>query len=267
MPPERLKSDRLGIDDWAWRKGQRYSVPAVLSRCGPLLVDLVSHRPVDVLADRTAETVTAWLRSHPGVELYVPHLQTRWETGCHNAKQLWREIREKGYAGSQRMVMLWAQVRRDPEERHAGRPRFNQPLPSDTRQTLDLPAASQLGWLLVCQPEKLDAEQQPLLAHIRQHPAVAAAYELAQQCTSLVRERRAAVLERWLGQSHASSITELRQFASGLQKDYAAVRAALTLPWSSGPVEGNATRLKLIRRHMYGRAHLDLLRIRVLGET
>ena len=51
VPLERLKSDRLGIDDWAWRKGQRY---------GTLIADLVSHRPVDVLADRTAETVTAW---------------------------------------------------------------------------------------------------------------------------------------------------------------------------------------------------------------
>jgi transposase len=199
--------------------------------------------------------------------MHAPPQQARWDAGCHNANQLWREVRDKGYSGSQRMVMLWAPVRRDPDERHAGRPRFNPSLPGDTRQTLDLPAASQLSWLLVCQPEKLEAEQQPLLAHLRQHPTVATAYELAQQFTRLVRERRAADLEGWLGQSHASSISELRQFASGLQKDFAAVRAALTLPWSSGPVEGNVTRLKLIKRQMYGRAHLDLLRIRVLGET
>jgi transposase len=49
-----------------------------------------------------------------------------------------------------------------------------------------------------------------------------------------------------------------------LQHDEAAVRAALSLPWSTGPVEGHIHRLKLIKRQMYGRAKLDLLRIRVL---
>ena len=48
------------------------------------------------------------------------------------------------------------------------------------------------------------------------------------------------------------------------QRDEAAVRAALTLPWSTGPVEGHIHRWKLIKRQMYGRAKLDLLRIRVL---
>jgi transposase len=202
-----------------------------------------------------------------GLDPYAAYPQTRWEAGCHNANQLWRDIREKGYSGSQRMVMLWAQVRRAPDERHAGRPRFQQPLPNEARQTLDLPAASQLAWLLVCAPEKVEPDQQPLLAHILQHPVVATAYQLAQSFTRLVRERHSEELQSWLAQCHSSAINELRQFASGLQKDYVAVLAALTLPWSSSPVEGNVTRLKLLKTQMYGRANLDLLRIRVLGET
>lgn len=72
---------------------------------------------------------------------HVTYLQARWDAGCLNATQLWREIRAKGYSGSHRMVMLWAQVRREPSEKHPGRPRFDQPLPSDTRQTLDPPGA------------------------------------------------------------------------------------------------------------------------------
>ena len=62
---------------------------------------------------------------------------------------------------------------------------------------------------------------------------------------------------------HSSSV-ELRGFASGIKRDYAAVKAALSLPWSQGQVEGQITRLKLLKRQMYGRAHFDVLRSRVL---
>jgi transposase len=57
---------------------------------------------------------------------------------------------------------------------------------------------------------------------------------------------------------------DLQTFAAGLQRDYAAVRAALSEPWSNGQTEGQVTRLKLLKRQMYGRAKFDLLRQRVL---
>lgn len=50
----------LGIDDWAWRKGQRY---------GTILCDLERHRVVDLLPDRSVDTVKAWLAAHPGIEI------------------------------------------------------------------------------------------------------------------------------------------------------------------------------------------------------
>jgi transposase len=59
-------------------------------------------------------------------------------------------------------------------------------------------------------------------------------------------------------------VPELRQFAAGIQRDKAAVQAGLSLPYSTGPVEGHINRLKLIKRSMYGRAEFDLLRQRVL---
>ena len=51
---------QVGIDDFAWKKGEHY---------GTILVDVAQHCPVDLLADRSAESVVAWLLAHPGVEL------------------------------------------------------------------------------------------------------------------------------------------------------------------------------------------------------
>jgi transposase len=90
---------------------------------------------------------------------------------------------------------------------------------------------------------------------------IATTVELAKQFWRMVRERDASAWSPW---QKAARQSPLRHFAVQLQRDEAAVRAALTLPWSTGPVEGHIHRLKLIKRQMYGRAKLDLLRIRVL---
>src|SRR5438309_240030 len=71
-------------------------------------------------------------------------------------------------------------------------------------------------------------------------------------------------LDTWRSSAEASRLPELEAFARGIQHDKAAVQAGLTLPWSTGPVEGHVNRLKLIKRSMYGRAKLRLLRQRVL---
>jgi len=55
------------------------------------------------------------------------------------------------------------------------------------------------------------------------------------------------------------------KFASGVIRDEAAVRAAITSPWSNGQTEGQITRLKLVRRQMYGRGKIDLLQARLVG--
>jgi transposase len=80
----------------------------------------------------------------------------------------------------------------------------------------------------------------------------------------MVRERKSDQLDSWLSQASASPLQELHRFAVGLRAEYGAMHAALSEPWSTGQVEGQITRLKYLKRQMYGRARIDLLRLRVL---
>jgi len=105
------------------------------------------------------------------------------------------------------------------------------------------------------------------VAQLQQHPELTRVQQLVQQGTAMIRQRQAANLEAWLQACRGSPSVALQNCAEGLQRDYAAVKAALTLPGSTGPVEGHINRLKLIKRSGYGRMKLDLLRQRVLYDA
>jgi transposase len=118
----------------------------------------------------------------------------------------------------------------------------------------------------VCQPEKLDERQQAELALIRQaSPTAETAYGLVQAFMQMIWEQTGQQLDTWLASTELSHLPELESFAKGIQQDKAAVFAGLTLPWSNGPLEGHVNRLKLLKRSMYGRAKLPLLRAHVLA--
>jgi transposase len=93
-------------------------------------------------------------------------------------------------------------------------------------------------------------------------PVLAAARHLLERFQAMIRRRDADGLPAWLDDASASPMAG---FARGLRADQPAVAAALTLPWSNGQTEGHITRLKLVKRQMYGRAKLDLLRARLIG--
>ena len=77
-------------------------------------------------------------------------------------------------------------------------------------------------------------------------------------------EHRGQDLGQWLNQADTTELPPLRGFASGLRNDLDAVTAGLTLLWNSGPVEGHVNRIKMLKRQVYGRATLELLRQRIL---
>jgi len=113
--------------------------------------------------------------------------------------------------------------------------------------------------------EKQTAKEQQQIEHICQaSDELRTVYLLSQEFMRLLKERQAEALDGWLKRARESHVTELGSFVNGIRQDYAAVRAAFSLPWSNGIVEGHVNRLKFLKRQMFGRAHLDLLRVKVL---
>ncbi|HEX7314128.1 MAG TPA: transposase [Pyrinomonadaceae bacterium] len=93
---------------------------------------------------------------------------------------------------------------------------------------------------------------------------MARSQELALSFVGLVKERRADELRGWLIEAGRSEVAEFVTFANGITSDLQAVQAALEYEWSNGQTEGQVHRLKLVKRQMYGRAKLALLRARVM---
>jgi transposase len=123
----------------------------------------------------------------------------------------------------------------------------------------------QIMWLTLSKPELLSSEQTKELIQAKQiHPDLDKALTLAQGFLRLLRGKKVEALSDWLKDAETSSLRELRQFAQGIERDRNAVSAAISRPESNGPVEGQVTRLKLIKRAMYGLAKFDLLRLRVV---
>jgi transposase len=389
----------LGVDDWAWRRGQRY---------GTLLCDLERHHPVDLLPERSAESLSAWLAEHPEIQVisrdragcyahgasagapqaiqiadrwhllrnmrdalerlidrrhqqvaetahalaeacqsdapafdvaafegpgsqrapppqttdhagntrrrelyrqvmalheqdlsqreigrqvglhretvarwihagqlpqrarrpyasrtdpFTDYLIQRWQQGCHNAAQLDRELKERGFRGSycsvQRRVAPWR--------------RFSAQQPWQQGTSVRSlakrrPSAKRLAWLLPKDSEDMCSDDRAFVeALFERCPELAIAADVGRQFVTMVRQRRADQLDDWLERAGQKDVPrQLRGLATSLKSDYQAVHQALTQTWSNGQVEGQINRLKLIKRQMYGRANHDLLRQRVL---
>ena len=273
----------LGVDDFAFRRGQRY---------GTILVDLERHRVIDLLADREAATLSAWLKRHPGVKVvsrdrsptYAAAITEAAPSAVQVADRFHllmnvRETVEKVMMRQNRLLRsrtLAAPASIAPlaeNDAHAGcRLRLLPHLRKVKRMRrrrasprLRLPSAREASWLLLRVDELTDEERPVVELLLRLSPDVARAQGLALSFIELVKERRVDDLRGWLIEAGRSGVAEFASFANGVTADLQAVRAALSCDWSQGQVEGQVHRLKLIKRQMYGRGKPDLLRARVLS--
>ena len=193
---------------------------------------------------------------------YRAYLQQRWEAGEHSATQLWHELHAHGFRGAYRGV---ARVLAPWRQRQIGRQRGRATAAAPTPPAPPALTARQMAYSLLRRPEQRTETEQRQLTQVQQaDPLLATLATHTEAFVQMVRERAAERLEPWMEGGLASPWRELKRFAQGLRQDYAAVKAALTWPYSNGPTEGHVNRLKLFKRQMYGRAQLDLLRQRVL---
>ena len=182
---------------------------------------------------------------------HKPYLHQRWNEGCTNVRQLHAELRERGYKGGYGTVRGYVLP-----FRRAGAAPPAVPGP---------PKARDLASWILTDPDNLSDDEKEKLARARErcpHIDALAGHvtEFAKILTGLHGDR----LDDWIAAVEADDEPDLHSFARGLRHDHDAVLNGLTMPWSSGVVEGNVNRIKMIKRQMYGRATFGLLRKRVL---
>jgi transposase len=198
-------------------------------------------------------------RRRTRLDTFTDRIEQWMAAGGRNAAELFRELRAQG------CVIGYDAVRRFVSHRlgslHRPGPRKAPCVPPPPPR----PSARQLSFELLKRAEKREAEEQARVDRLRACPTLREALCLAESFAALVRKQATLSFSDWLAQVEQSGCVELKGFATGLRQDEAAVRAALTTRWSNGPVEGQVNRLKVIKRQMYGRAGLRLLRARVVN--
>jgi transposase len=123
--PDPPKSHIVGIDDWAWKRRQRY---------GTLICDLESRQPIDLLADRSVKTVSAWFQAHPHVEIVSRDGSSEYASaitkGAPHARQVsdrWHLVKNLAACVSVQLAHSLAQMRRAQQAAAANAPQEEQP--------------------------------------------------------------------------------------------------------------------------------------------
>ncbi|GAA2523120.1 ISL3 family transposase [Pilimelia columellifera subsp. columellifera] len=204
-----------------------------------------------------AATVDALLvkthqRAHV-VDEYVAHLHKRWNEGERNATALFREIKQQGYPGGELAV-----------QRHLRRYRHGRsfkPVPGPKQ-----PSVRETTKWIMTHPDRLDPKDASKLREIRDRtPALDRLVGHVRGFARMLTGLQGHHLNEWItAVASDNELPALASFARHMIRDLDAVRNGLTMAYSSGPVEGNVNRIKTLKRQMYGRAKLDLLRKRIL---
>jgi transposase len=186
------------------------------------------------------------------LEHHLPWLDAQWASGHYNGADLWRRLKVLGFRGSERVVREWTTRRRRAET-------------PDVQSLQRVPSARTIARLMTNGRDALSKSETLTIAAIEKGvPLLVEAREIIIAFHAMIRKKTHVDLDPWLERACASLVAS---FANGITKDKAAINAAITTSWSNGQTEGQITKLKLVKRQMYGRAKLDLLQARLIGAT
>ena len=183
------------------------------------------------------------------LEPRLPWLEAQWDAGQRNGAELWRQLRFAGFGGGLRVVTEWATRRRRAEKAEHG--------------LGYAPAARTIVRLMTLERNNLTKAQTITVAAIEERlPDLVEARDVVEGFHDMLRRKSSGDLEAWIERAAKSLVAS---FANGVIRDRAAIQNAITSQWSNGQTEGQITKLKLVKRQMYGRGKLDLLEARVIG--
>ena len=184
------------------------------------------------------------------LEAHLPWLDAQWDAGVRNAAALWRGMRAQNFRGSARVVAEWATRRRRAEK-------------ADAQGLARIPSARTIARLMTTGRDNLSKAESLMVAAIEERaPSLVAARQVIADFHAMVHKKDVAQLPSWMDGACQGLVAS---FGNGVRKDEAAIHAAIASPWSNGQTEGQITRLKLVKRQMYGRGNIDLLQARLLG--
>jgi len=183
------------------------------------------------------------------LELFLPWLDAQWTAGERNGTLLWQQLKKQGFRGCLRVVTEWATRRRNADKADGALSRT--------------PGARTIARLLTFERDRLSKSETVMVAAIEAGvPSLVEARGIIAAFQAMIRKRSLGLLDAWIEGARSSIVAS---FVNGVVKDKAAVSAAITSAWSNGQTEGQITKLKLVKRQMYGRGKIDLLEARVVG--
>lgn len=189
-------------------------------------------------------------RGHRVLDPFIEHVQRRFQAGCTSSMQLYREVFALGYTGGYHVVNRYVAAMR---KGVAIPVRAMTPSPRDIT-----------SWIMRSEETLSPLDVAQLATARNACPEIASACDLAREFTDMLRHRRGHLFRAWIQKAELGGPDAIGIFADSIRQDLQAVTAGLTLPYSSGIVEGHVNRIKTIKRQMYGRASFALLRARIL---